>query len=130
MPIYPYRCLVCQKRFEIAIPYSEYGNRPVTCVFCGSEKVQRRVSRVRIAKSEESRLESLADIDNLDGIDEDPRALGQMMRKMSQEMGEDVGPEFHEVIDRLEAGQSPEEIEATLPDLGSGSSDSSETDDF
>jgi hypothetical protein len=27
-------------------------------------------------------------------------------------------PEFDEVIDRLESGQSPEEIEESMPDLG------------
>ena len=42
------------------------------------------------------------------------------MGEMGAEMGEDLGPEFHEVIDRLESGQSPEEIEAALPDMGEG----------
>ena len=40
------------------------------------------------------------------------------MRKMGGEMGEDLPPEFNDVVDRLEAGQSPEEIESALPDLG------------
>ena len=43
-----------------------------------------------------------------------------MMRKMKGELGEDVGPEFDEVVDRLEAGQSPEDIESAIPDLGGG----------
>jgi hypothetical protein len=43
-----------------------------------------------------------------------------MMRQMSGEMREDLGPEFDEVVDRLEAGQSPEDIEEALPDLGGG----------
>ncbi len=43
-----------------------------------------------------------------------------MMRQMSQEIGEDMGPEFDEVIGRLEAGQSPEDIEQAIPDLGAG----------
>jgi hypothetical protein len=46
-----------------------------------------------------------------------------MMRQMSDEMGEDLGPEFDEVVDRLERGQSPEEIEKDLPDLGAGDED-------
>ena len=54
----------------------------------------------------------------LDGLEDDPRALGKMMRKMRGELGEDVGPEFDEVVDRLEAGQSPEDIESAIPDLG------------
>jgi hypothetical protein len=43
-----------------------------------------------------------------------------MMRKMSNEMGEEVGPEFDEVVDRLEAGQNPEDIEKAIPDLEGG----------
>jgi putative FmdB family regulatory protein len=123
MPYYPYRCLDCKKRFEIFMSYSEYGVRPVACPHCQSSNVQRRISRVRIARSEESRLDSLSDFDDFEGLENDPRALGKMMRRMGQELGEDVGPEFDEVIDRLEAGQSPEEIEAALPDLAGGEDD-------
>lgn len=129
MPYYPYRCLECKRRFEVFMSYAEYGQRPVTCTHCGSAHVQRRISRVRIARSEESRLDDLSDLDNLEGLEEDPRALGRMMRKMSQEFGEDMGPELNEVIDRLEAGQSPEEIEAALPELA-GEESSVGGDDF
>lgn len=123
MPFYPYRCLDCRKRFEIFLSYSEYGVHPVACPHCQSLNVQRRISRVRIARSEESRLENLSDFDDFEGLEDDPRALGRMMRRMGQEMGEEVGPEFDEVVDRLEAGQSPEEIEAAIPDLGGGEGD-------
>ena len=98
--------------------YSEYGTQPVHCPHCKSDQVQRRIVRIRVARSEESQLESLADPSNLEGLEDDPKALGRMMRRMSREMGEDMGPEFDEVIDRLEKGQSPEEIEEDLPDLG------------
>jgi len=98
--------------------YAEYGTRPVQCTHCGSDQVLRRIGRIRIAKSEESRLDNLAGPETLAGLEDDPRELGRMMRKMSSEMGEDMGPEFDEVIDRLEAGQSPEDIESDLPDLG------------
>jgi hypothetical protein len=70
-------------------------------------------------------MESLADPSNLGGLDEsDPASLGRWMRRMGSEMGEDLGPEFTEMVDRLEAGQSPEDIEAALPDMG-GAEDSS-----
>ena len=118
MPNYVYSCLNCKRRFEIFMTYSEYGTRPVSCPHCHSDQVTRRIGRVRFARSEESRLDDLSDMDNLEGLEDDPRALGKMMRKMSNEMGEDVGPEFDEVVNRLEAGQSPEEIEASMPDLG------------
>lgn len=102
--------------------FSEYGNKPVNCAYCGSDKVRRRMTRVRIARSDESRLESAAnDFSGLEGLEDDPRVLGQMMRKLGGEMGEDLPAEFDEVVDRLESGQSPEEIEAVLPDLGGDS---------
>lgn len=119
MPTYEYRCLNCQRRFDVFMRYEEYGQRQVTCPACQSENVQRRIGRIRIARSEESRLDSLSDPAMLEGLEDDPRALGKMMRQMSHELGEDVGPEFDEVVDRLEAGQSPEEIESSMPDLGS-----------
>ena len=118
MPIYQYRCLNCKQRFEVYLSYSEYGTRAVHCTQCGSENVLRRIGRIRIAKSEESRLDSLADPSALAGLEDNPREMGRMMRKMSGEMGEELGPEFDEVVGRLEAGQSPEDIEKELPDLG------------
>lgn len=119
MPSYDYRCLNCKRRFEIFMPFSEYGNREVFCTHCGSANIQRRIGRIRVLRSEDSRFEDMADPAMLDGLEDDPRAMGRMMRKMSAEMGEDLGPEFNEVIGRLEAGQSPEEIEAAVPDIGS-----------
>jgi putative FmdB family regulatory protein len=118
MPDYDYRCLNCKRRFSIFLSYQEYGQKPVICPYCASEQVSRRIGRVRFARSEESRLENMADPSALEGLDEDPVALGRMMRKMGNEMGEDLGPEFSEVVDRLESGQDPEEIEKALPDLG------------
>lgn len=121
MPLYEFRCLDCKKKFEISVSYDEYGTVEVHCVYCESGNVQRKIGRIRIAKSEDSRIENLAsdfsDPSALDGLEEDPRALGRMMRKMSNELGEEMGPEFDEVIDRLEKGQSPDEIEEAMPDL-------------
>lgn len=126
MPTYEYRCLNCRKRFELFLSYDEYGTQEVHCTHCESTNVQRKIGRIRIAKSEDSRIDNLAsdfsDPSALEGLEEDPKALGRLMRKMSNEMGEEMGPEFDEVVDRLEKGQSPEEIEEALPDLGEGGS--------
>lgn len=120
MPSYDYRCLNCKRRFEVYLSYSEYSKQAIRCPHCNSENVQRRIGRIRFARSEESRLEGLADPSKLAGLEDDPKAMARMMRNMSAEMGEEAGPEIDEVIDRLEAGQSPEEIDAALPDLGAG----------
>ena len=61
-----------------------------------------RIGRVRIARSDDSRLESMADSADLDGLEDDPRELGRMMRSMSRETGEEMPAEFDEVVNRLE----------------------------
>jgi putative FmdB family regulatory protein len=118
MPTYEYRCLNCKRRFSVFMSYSEYGQKAVICPHCKSDSVERKIGRVRVVRADGSRLESLADPSNLAGLDEDPQALGRMMREMSKETGEAMGPEFDEVINRLEAGQTPEQIEKEVPDLG------------
>ena len=119
MPTYDFICNNCEKRFEVFMAFSEYGKKAVHCAHCESENVRRRMTKVRIAKSDESRMESMAnDFPGLEGMEDDPKALGQMMRKMGGEMGEELPEEFNEVVGRLEAGQSPQEIESALPDLG------------
>ena len=122
MPTYDYLCHDCQQKFDVFMSYSEYGKKPVQCIHCGSDNVKRRVNRIRIAKSEEGRMESMESMlggpGDLADLEKDPQALGKMMRKMGKEMGEELPAEFGEVVDRLESGQSPEEIESALPDLG------------
>lgn len=120
MPDYPYTCQDCKKRFTLFLTYQEYDRAVISCPHCGSTNVSRRLGRVRFARSEDSRLDSLADPSQLAGIEDDPRAMAKLMKQMSSEMGEDPGPEFNEVVDRLEKGQSPEQIERDLPDLGDG----------
>jgi len=118
MPIYEYRCHDCHRRVSLFFrSFSDVPEEP-HCPRCGGSHLTRLVSRVAVVRSEESRLDDLADPAMLDGLDEsDPRSLGRWMRKMSAELGEEMPSEFDEVIDRLEAGQSPEEIEAEIPEL-------------
>jgi putative FmdB family regulatory protein len=119
MPTYDFICNDCHQRFDTFQTFAEYGKVPVFCTHCDSKNVRRRMTKVRVAKSEETRMESMADdFSGFEGLEEDPKAMGQMMRKMGKEMGEDLPPEFDEVVDRLESGQSPEDIEKAIPDLG------------
>jgi putative FmdB family regulatory protein len=134
MPYYDYFCLNCNKRFDVFMTYAEYGTQLVTCAHCSSKNIRRRIPRVRVAKSEESRMDSLSgdfsDPSALAGLENDPQAMGRMMRKMGNEMGEQLPPEFNDVVDRLEKGQSPEEIEKEMPDLGAGMDAGGMGDDF
>jgi len=119
MPTYDFICNNCNERFDVFLTFAEYGKKKVSCTHCKSKNVRRRMTKVRIAKSDEGRMESMADdFSGFEGLEDDPKAMGRMMRKMGKEMGEELPPEFNEVVDRLEKGQSPEEIEKEIPDLG------------
>lgn len=121
MPYYDYLCERCLRPARLFFTYKEYGRSQPSCPHCQSEKMKRRIGRVALGKSDDARLDGLADDSFLAGLDEnDPQSMGRMMKKMSREMGEDLGDEFNEVVDRLEKGESPEKIEKAMPDLAEG----------
>lgn len=121
MPNYDYRCQDCRKRVSIYQTYAEYGQQSVHCPRCGGANLTRLINRVRVVRSEESRMDTLSDPADWDSVDEDdPRAMARMMRRMGQEMGEDLPPEFDEVVGRMEAGEDPDAIGQDFPDLAGG----------
>lgn len=120
MPLYEYRCQDCRKKYEVRLTYSEYDSYAPVCPQCNSANAQRIIRRIRVTSNDLSRLSEMADPANLDALEDDPRKLGRMMREMRDQVGADDLPgEFDEVVDRLEKGQSPEDIERDLPDLAS-----------
>ncbi len=118
MPIYEYRCQDCRRRISLFFrSFEEIAAEPV-CPRCGGTRLSRLISRVSVVRSEESHIENMADPSMLSDLDEnDPKSIARWMRKMGAESGEEMPTEFGEVVDRLESGQSPEEIEEALPDL-------------
>lgn len=110
MPIYEYRCTKCRKKVSIlTLRVSEKVDE--RCEHCGSRKLTRLLSRFAMTRSEESRLDSLADPSSVGGLDEnDPRSMARFMRKMGKEMGEELGGEdFDAMVDELESGKMPDE---------------------
>jgi hypothetical protein len=58
------------------------------------------ISRVARVRSEENRLESLADPSRLGAIDEnDPASMAHWMKRMGKEMGEDLGDDLDGMVD-------------------------------
>jgi len=120
MPIYEYRCGSCKRRVSIFFRSFSDTDKTSQCPNCGSANLTRLVSRVATVKSEEARLEAMSDPSAFGDVDEkDPKSMARFMRKMGDQMGgEELGPEFNEMVDRLEAGENPEEIEKSMPGLG------------
>ena len=106
MPIYEFRCRKCRKRFSVLTLRVSEKVVP-ECSHCGSKTADRLLSRFAMPKSEEARLDSLADPSNLTGLDEnDPKSVGRWMRKMGKEVGEDLsGEDFDQMMDEMESGE-------------------------
>ena len=110
MPIYEYRCNRCQRRVSI-FQRSIRGAVAAVCSHCGSTDLTRLISRVAVLHSEESHFEDLASDAGLADLDEsDPRSVARWARRMGREMGEELGPEFDEMVERMEAGEMPEDL--------------------
>jgi putative FmdB family regulatory protein len=100
MPIYEYRCSACGRKTTVVTLSVKAAVDPV-CKHCGGRDLAKLVSRVAVRRSEESRLESLADPSSLAGLDEDdPKSVARWMKKMGREMGEEAGEDFDEEVDR------------------------------
>lgn len=123
MPIYEYLCPHCNGRFQKLV----HGFRDpdgLACPRCGAADVRRAISRVAVLKSEESRVEALADPSMLSGLDEnDPRSIARWARKLGKELGEDAGEDWDQMVDEmleeeLQRKGDDEEAEGNEPEVG------------
>ena len=109
MPIYEYRCLDCG-RYQSVLVRTYADPDGLTCPRCHGSRLSKLVSRFAVLHSDESRLEQLADPSALGDLDEDdPKSVARWARKMGEQVGEDLGDEFHEMVDQLESGEMPDE---------------------
>jgi putative FmdB family regulatory protein len=110
MPIYEYECLDCRRKQSFLVMNLERELPELRCKKCGGANLSRLVSRVNVVKSEEARMESLADPSKLGGLDEnDPKSMARWMKKMGKEMGEDMGEDFDQMVDEaMEGGEGGE----------------------
>jgi len=103
MPIYEYQCARCAKLTSVLTTrVSEKVD--AVCRHCGGKKMRRLMSRFAMPRSDESRMDSLADPSKLRDLDEnDPRSVARVMKRMGTEMGDEFsGPEFDEAVNELE----------------------------
>jgi putative FmdB family regulatory protein len=99
MPIYEYFCQECKKVSSYLVLNPHQPFRP-KCKRCSGSKMTRMISRVARIRSDESRLESLADPRHLADIDEkDPSSMARWMKRMGKELGEDMGEDFDAMVD-------------------------------
>ncbi len=133
MPIYEFYCEDGNSIFNFYSSRVDTDKRP-KCPRCHNRVLERLLSpfsTIRRGKGEdedgpplpdldESRLESaMATLaQEAESMDEDdPRQAAQLMRKLSGMTGLNLGPAMEEALQRMEAGEDPEQIEADMGDL-------------
>lgn len=131
MPIYEFYCGRCHTIYNF---FSRSINTTATpdCPRCRKATMTRQVSLFAIT----GRASEDADLDDLpvdegkieqamqmlardaDKVDEDdPRQAAQLMRKLTDMTGLELGGGMQEALARMERGEDPEKIEAELGDL-------------
>jgi len=135
MPIYEFYCKKCHMIFNFFSNTVNIEKTP-TCPKCKKTKLQRQMSKFAMLKRksdeeeempmpdmDESKLEQAMNMlaKEADGIDEDdPRQAANLMRKLTDMTGLNLGPGMEEALSRMEAGEDPEQIEAEMGDLLEG----------
>ena len=121
MPIYEYHCEDCRRRVSILVRSISNPGRP-TCPRCGGHHLERLMSRFARLRSEDDRLDDLADPSSLGDLDEnDPKSVARLAKKMGHELGEDLGEDFDQVMEEAmeeEAAGAGKEGGGDEDDLG------------
>ena len=131
MPIYEFYCEDCNTIYNFFSRTVNTSKKP-KCPRCKTRTLQRRMSAFAVtgrAKEEsdteelpfdESKMEQAMHMlaGQADKIDEDdPRQAADLMRKLSDMTGMQLGDGMEEALSRMEKGEDPEKIEAEMGDL-------------
>lgn len=134
MPIYEFYCKKCHMIFNFFSGSINTEKKP-TCPKCKKIKLDRQMSVFRSPRDrgeeedmpmpdmDETKMEQAMNLlaSEAEGMDEnDPRQAANLMRKLADMTGLDLGSGMEEALSRMEAGEDPEQIEAEMGDLLEG----------
>lgn len=136
MPFYEFYCPNCHVIFNYFARRVNTTSRP-DCPRCERPELERKASVFAISRGgrdsevddgmdglpanlDEAALEKAmgAMAGDLDKLDEnDPKAMGQMMRKLFDATGLKPNSEMQEALRRIESGEDPDQVEADMGDV-------------
>jgi len=108
VPIYEFRCNACRKGTSA---FTRSISTPISasCEHCGSADVSRLFSRVAVLRAVDGG--GSFDESSLGDVDEnDPRSVAKWVRKMSRQMGEPLDASMSADLERMEAGEMPDDL--------------------
>lgn len=133
MPIYEFYCPDCNTIYNFFTRRINTDKKPI-CPRCGRQDLDKLMSRVSVIgrasekgeaeggdlPMDDAKLEKAMGMleREMEGVDEnDPRAAAQLMRKLADATGMQLGEGMQEAIRRMESGEDPEQVEAELGDV-------------
>ena len=131
MPIYEFYCERCNIIFSFYSKSINTSKQPI-CPKCRAMKLKRFLSSFStVRESHEGNSEDSLPFDEermekafgmlaqeAQSIDEDdPKQAANLMRRLSEMTGLDMGKGMQEAIERIEAGEDPEKIEEDMGDI-------------
>ena len=110
MPIYEFHCSDCGRRFSTLVGMTAEADSE-RCPHCGSERSQRLVSRIARFRSEDGRIDEIADRFETMGEPESPAAMREMVKDMGRAMDDDMADEMEEMYEEDMEGKGEDEEE-------------------
>lgn len=98
MPVFEFRCHDCGKKFALLVGMTAEANDDV-CPHCGGRSFSKLVSRFRKGRSEDDRVEELADRLESVGEPDSPAEMRTMVREMGKAMDDDMSDEMEEMFE-------------------------------
>ena len=99
MPLFEYACRDCDKRFTWMSGVVAAEKSP-QCPRCQSVELRKLISRVTRGRSDDARMEAVADkLENQDF--DDARGLRRFAREMGREMGAESGEDLSDEMEEL-----------------------------
>ena len=135
MPIYEFHSPDTNKIYSFFARSLSYADKVPKCPDDPAARMERMVSKFAFTgrakeKSDEPdasdpRMEKMMaemerEMSSLDENNPDPKALGRMMRKMTEATGQAMPDGMDQMIRRLEAGEDPEKLEEEFGDAFEG----------
>jgi putative FmdB family regulatory protein len=134
MPIYEFYCKHCHMIFNFFSSTVNVEAMP-DCPKCEKTRLIRQMSKFAISKNRGEEDDTpMPDLDEAKMMqamnvlaqeaehmdEEDPKQAANLMRKLTNMTGLDLGPGMEEALARMEAGEDPEKIEEEMGDLLEG----------
>ena len=131
MPIYEFYCQSCNTLFNFFSKTVNTSKIP-SCPKCGINQLSRRMSAFAFTGKaredsgmddlpfDESKMEQAmqmlaGEAENIN--EDDPRQAADLMRKLTDMTGMELGPGMQEALRRMENGEDPEQIESEMGDI-------------